>query len=148
MHLGSNLERVIRASRAPVLVAARKFEPIERFLIAYDGGPSVEKAIRHAIEQPLLRGLPCVLLRAGRIDDKAEWYLQEAAAKLRQAGFAVEAAAVAGEPDHVIAEEVRRRGIQLLVMGAYGHSRIRQLIIGSTTTAMVRTCLVPVLMFR
>ncbi|MEO6054349.1 MAG: universal stress protein, partial [Chthoniobacterales bacterium] len=37
---------------------------------------------------------------------------------------------------------------QLLVMGAYGHSRIRQLMVGSTTTAMVRTCQVPVLMFR
>jgi len=148
MHLGSNLERVIRSSRAPVLVAARKFEPIERFLVAYDGGPSVEKAIRYAIERPLLRGLQCRLLRAGRIDDKAEWYLQEAAEKLRQAGFAVETAAVPGDPDQVIAEQVRREGIQLLVMGAYGHSRIRQLIIGSTTTAMVRTCLVPVLMFR
>lgn len=33
-------------------------------------------------------------------------------------------------------------------MGAYGHSRIREFILGSTTTTMVRTCLVPVLMFR
>ncbi len=31
---------------------------------------------------------------------------------------------------------------------AYGHFRIRQLIIGSTTTSMVRTCQIPVLMFR
>ena len=33
-------------------------------------------------------------------------------------------------------------------MGAYGHSRIRQLVVGSTTTAMIRSCLVPVLVFR
>ncbi len=148
LHLGTNLERVIRASSAPVLVAARKFDPIKRFLIAYDGGPSVEKAIRYAIDQPLLRGLKCLLLRAGRIDEKAEWFLQEAAGKLRQAGFDVDARSIPGDPDRVIADEVRQEGIQLLVMGAYGHSRIRQLIIGSTTTAMVRTCLVPVLMFR
>ena len=53
-----------------------------------------------------------------------------------------------GVPEKVIAETVRQRGINLLVMGAYGHSRIRQFIVGSTTTTMVRTCLVPVLMFR
>lgn len=43
---------------------------------------------------------------------------------------------------------VKQQAINLLVMGAYGHSRIREFILGSTTTTMVRTCLVPVLMFR
>ncbi|MDF1750857.1 MAG: universal stress protein, partial [Alphaproteobacteria bacterium] len=38
--------------------------------------------------------------------------------------------------------------IDLLVMGAYGHSRIRNLIIGSTTSAMLRLCKIPVMMFR
>lgn len=48
----------------------------------------------------------------------------------------------------VIGQAVRDRRIDLLVMGAYGHRPIRQFILGSTTTTMVRTCLVPVLMFR
>jgi nucleotide-binding universal stress UspA family protein len=39
-------------------------------------------------------------------------------------------------------------GVDLLVMGAYGHGRIRSLVVGSTTTAMVRRCKIPVLMFR
>ncbi|MBU2284983.1 MAG: universal stress protein, partial [Gammaproteobacteria bacterium] len=39
-------------------------------------------------------------------------------------------------------------GADLLVMGAYGHSRIRQLIVGSTTTALLRTSPVPVLVLR
>jgi nucleotide-binding universal stress UspA family protein len=43
---------------------------------------------------------------------------------------------------------VTSNAIELLVMGAYGHSRVRQLIIGGTTTAMVRTCLIPVLLLR
>jgi len=148
LHLGSNLERVIRASIRPVLVASRKFEPIERMLIAYDGGPSVEKAIAFAAERPMLKGLECHLVRAGRIDEKAEWYLQEAASKLRSAGYAVTAEAVTGDPDKVISDMVKTKHISLLVMGAYGHSRIRQLMVGSTTTAMVRTCQIPVLMFR
>lgn len=147
-HLGSNLERVIRASIRPVLVASRQFAPIERFLIAYDGGPSVEKAIEYAVANPLLRGLGCHILRAGRIDSQAEYYLHAAADKLRAAGFDVVAEVTPGEPEHVIARALENEHIQLLVMGAYGHSRIRQLVVGSTTTAMVRTCHVPVLMFR
>ncbi|WP_420851733.1 universal stress protein [Qingshengfaniella alkalisoli] len=34
---------------------------------------------------------------------------------------------------------VSEEGFDLLVMGAYGHSRIRSLIIGSTTTAMIQS---------
>jgi len=148
LHLGSNLERVIRARIRPVLVASRKYEEISEFLIAYDGGPSVEKAIRFAIDQPLLKGLHCHILRAGKIDEKAKWYLEEAADKLRSAGYEVTAESVPGDPEKVIGEAVKRDHIHLLVMGAYGHSRIRNLMIGSTTTAMVRTCQIPVLMFR
>ena len=54
----------------------------------------------------------------------------------------------AGQPDAVIARIVEQEGIGLLVMGAYGHSRIRTLIIGSTTTEMIRSCLIPVMLFR
>jgi nucleotide-binding universal stress UspA family protein len=148
LHLGSNLERVIRASIRPVLVASREFKPIEKMLIAYDGGPSVEKALAFARENPLLRGLECHLVRAGRIDDQAEWFLQEAAKGLRDAGYNVTTHAVPGHPEQVIAQLIQDLSIQLLVMGAYGHNRIRSLILGSTTTEMVRTCLVPVLLFR
>ncbi len=148
MHLGSNLERVIRASIRPVLVTSRQFKPIERFLVAYDGGPSVEKAIQFAVEEPLLNGLGCHLLRAGKIDADAKWYLEEAAEKLRAVGYVVSVEAEPGDPEHVIANTLEPQKIDLIVMGAYGHSRIRHLIIGSTTTEVVRTCKVPVLMFR
>jgi len=148
LHLGSNLERVIRASIRPVLVASRQFAPIDKWLLAYDGGPSVEKALEFALNNPLLQGLECHIVRAGRIDAKAEWYLQEAAGKLREGGYTVHAHVLPGDPEKVIAQVVAEQKINLLVMGAYGHSKIRQLIIGSTTTEMVRTCQVPVLMFR
>ncbi|MFZ3184338.1 MAG: universal stress protein [Pseudomonas sp.] len=38
--------------------------------------------------------------------------------------------------------------IDLLVMGAYGHSRIRQFLVGSTTTSMIRTTITPLLLLR
>lgn len=147
-HLGGEVERVIRTSVRPVLVAARAFRPIERFLVAYDGGPSIRKALHFVQSNPLLRGLHCHLLRAGRVDDTARYYLSETADRLRCSGFDVTERGVAGPPEEVIANYVREQSIDLLVMGAYGHSPIRQLILGSTTATMVRTCQISVLMFR
>ncbi|MBC7180432.1 MAG: universal stress protein, partial [Roseovarius sp.] len=46
-HLGSNLERIVRACHKPVVVAARAFRPIEKVLLAYDGGTSAMKAVDH-----------------------------------------------------------------------------------------------------
>jgi nucleotide-binding universal stress UspA family protein len=148
LHLGSNLERVLRASIRPVLVAAREFKPIDRFLLAYDGGPSVEKAVRFLEQEPLLSGAHCTLLRAGKIDDKAKWFLEEAGEKLRRAGYTVDTLAEPGTPEEVISRIVQQKDIRLLIMGAYGHSRVRNMIIGSTTTHLIRTCQVPVLLFR
>jgi nucleotide-binding universal stress UspA family protein len=149
MHLGSNLERVVRATHKPVLVAARAFKPIERFLVAYDGGASAMKAIEHIAESPAFRGMTCRILSVGRETGGVSQQLEEAATHLRdKAGLAVETSVIAGQPDAVIAAEVKSDGIDLVVMGAYGHSRIRSLIIGSTTTEMIRSCLVPIMLFR
>lgn len=147
-HLGGNIQRVIRTAVRPLLITARGFTPIDRFLIAYDGGPSVTRALDFALSTPLLRGANCHILRAGKLDDKARYYLDEAAAKLRAGGFEVTSHALPGDPETVIAEAIRQERIQLLVMGAHGHSPIRHLILGSTTTTMIRTCQVSVLLFR
>lgn len=147
-HLGSNLDRVIRSAVRPLLVVERTYRPVTSFLLAYDGSPSVTKALDYALTSPLLRGTNCHILRAGQVDDKARWYLNEAADKLRAVDYPVTSHAIVGPPEKVILEVLQRESIDLLVMGAYGHSRIRELILGSTTTTMVRTSPVSVLMFR
>lgn len=74
--------------------------------------------------------------------------LDEAANKLRSAGYEVTSGAISGAPEKVIAEAIPRENIDLLVMGAHGPSPVREFILGSTTTTMLRTSPVPVLMFR
>jgi nucleotide-binding universal stress UspA family protein len=146
--LGSNLERILRSARGPVLAASRAFRPIERYVVAFDGGPSVMKALEHIGGSPLFAGLPGLLLQVGADTAEARARLEAAAAPLRAAGAAVETDIRPGEREEVIAAAVERDGNGLLVMGAYGHSRIRSLIIGSTTTAMARSSKTPLMMFR
>ncbi|MEX2629670.1 MAG: universal stress protein [Tistlia sp.] len=148
LHLGSNLERVARSSRRPLLVAARAFKPIERFLIAYDGGTSSMKAVDTVARSRLFSGLRCSLVTVGPDSENTRKRLGNAQALLEAGGYAVEGMVIDGDPETVIAETVEKQAIDLLVMGAYGHSRIRSLIIGSTTAEMLRSCKIPVMLFR
>jgi nucleotide-binding universal stress UspA family protein len=148
LHLGSNLERVVRSCSRPVFVAARSFKPIERFLVAYDGSTSSMKAVEHAARNPLFAGLQCRLLMAGGDTPDTRRQLDGARALLEAGGLVVEAGITGGQAETVIARAVEADGIDLLVMGAYGHSRFRSLIIGSTTTEMIRSCRIPIALFR
>jgi nucleotide-binding universal stress UspA family protein len=148
LHLGSNLERVVRSSTKPVLVASRAFKPIKRFLIAFDGGASAMKAVDHIARNAAFSGLEGEILTVGQDTPETRSKLDRMADLLAAGGHSVRTDVMSGQADKVIAGRVEEGGIDLLVMGAYGHSRIRNLIIGSTTTEMIRSCLIPIMLFR
>lgn len=148
LHLGSNLERVVRSSRNPVLVAAREFREIKKVLIAFDGGRSVLKAIDYIAGSQSFKELDFLLLSAGTATTELNRQLEGAAALLASAGYQVETATRSGSPEAVISKATSDEQFDLLVMGAYSHSRIRNLFIGSTTTETIRSCRIPVLLFR
>jgi len=67
---------------------------------------------------------------------------------LSAAGFEVQIAICGGEVEPALHAYQAEHGIGLLVMGAYGHSRIRQFLVGSTTTSMIRSTTTPLLLLR
>lgn len=147
-HLGSNLERVVRSTHKLVLVASRGFKPIKRVLVAFDGGASALKAVNFMATSPVFAGLTIHLLAVGDARTALSRDVEGAGALLREAGFDATHETLPGQAETVIASKVETDHYDLLVMGAYGHSRIRSLIIGSTTTQMLRSCKIPVLLFR
>ncbi|MBU1384685.1 MAG: universal stress protein [Alphaproteobacteria bacterium] len=147
LHLGGSVEQVIRASRLPVLVASREFRPIRKLLIAFDGGASARKAVDFLLSDPAFTAYECHLVHAGKpkADDP---HLAWARMRLAEWGGPHHVVERPGEPEAVIEAYAREQDIDLLVMGAWGHSPIRRFIIGSTTTAMIRIANLPVLLFR
>src|SRR5690606_21258260 len=101
-----------------------------------------------AATNPLLKGLDCILLTVGHEDAGTAEKLRNAADRLRTAAASVTPLSLPGHAEQVITDQLAHHQAQLLLMGAYGPSRIRQFIVGSTTTTMVRTSPVPLLMFR
>ncbi|TCP40861.1 universal stress protein [Rhodovulum marinum] len=147
-HLGSNFERIVRASHKPVFVANRAFRPIERVLIAYDGGVSSMKAVDYVARDPLFAGLKVTVATAGQGTAELRKALENARATLQAGGHEAEIKVLKGAPEKALAQMVEGGTVDLLVMGAYGHSRIRTMVIGSTTTEMIRSCKVPVVLMR
>lgn len=147
-HLGSNLERIVRAAHRPVFVAARAFKPIDAVLVAYDGGRSAMKAVDHISRSSFFAEMPVTVVTVGNETPEVTKGLADAKALLAAAGIEAQTRIVPGQPEEELGKMVEADGFGMLVMGAYGHSRIRSLVIGSTTTEMVRSCKVPVLLLR
>ena len=97
---------------------------------------------------PMLAGLPCTIVRCGTDDSEARRSLEEAQQVLQAAGFEVNVALLQGEAHEVVPGWLAAQGVSLLVMGAYGQSRIRHLVVGSTTTTLLRLSPCPVLVLR
>lgn len=149
-HLGSMLERVVRSASKPCLVTSRAFHPIQNVAIAYDGGVSCREALDFMARSELFRtfGLHVVTAVEGHKEDQAAELLAEAERIMNESGLTPTCQVLGGEVETAIADYVENSQIDLLVAGAYGHSRIRELLIGSTTTELLRRCRVPVLCFR
>ena len=78
----------------------------------------------------------------------AQKVADEAVAKLHTTNITASSRIATGEPEEALNKLVSEEASDLLVMGAYGHSRIRSLIIGSTTTAMIQSVKILVLLYR
>lgn len=149
-HAGSNMERVVRAAHVPVVVANRAYAEPVKALLAYDGSPSANVALTRVAESPWLRGLPLHVVNVTRPghEDESAARLADAERALRGRPAGVTTEMLAGSPGEAIERYVNAKGINLLVMGAYGHSAIRRLIIGSVTTELATRCKIPLALFR
>ena len=147
-HIGSHLENVVRTLHRPILVIPSDYTEPQRILIAYDGSATTRKAVDMVARSPLFRGLPCHVVMVGEDRADSRESLDWARTHLETAGFDVTAEILPGEVEAVLCAYRTEHAIDLIVMGAYGHSRIREFLVGSTTTKLIRQSKVPLLLLR
>lgn len=149
IRIGHQLERVIRGVSSSVLVAtADAFDAPQHVVMAFDGRPGARQALARMAQHPLVKGLPVLLAMVAPDTALARQQLHDAQAALLAAGVAADTERVAGEPHQVLPELVRHHAPALLVMGAFGQSRLRRLVFSSTTTSLLRLSNVPALILR
>lgn len=149
-HLGANVDRIVRSSSKPCLVTPAEFKQVERILLAYDGSSTAKKILKFLVNSPSLQDLEIHLITVAKdsSDKTATARLNEAEQSLKKASYQPVCSLLEGESEKVIAEYITEQNINLLLMGAYGHSRIRHLVIGSTTAQLLRSSNIPLLLFR
>ena len=148
-HLDHHIERVVRSvSRTVLVVPSETFTAPDQIVVAYDGSPTAQRVVERLAASPLLTGLPVTLLMVGTDTPDHRATLLTARQKLEADGRHVETLLTPGVPETEILALLGQRPRSLLAMGAYGHSRIREFIVGSTTTTLLRLSPVPVMVLR
>ncbi|MDT4828918.1 Universal stress protein family protein [compost metagenome] len=144
--IGSHVEDVVRTLHRPILLTPGTFTVPQNLMVAYDGSLSAWRAVELLTTSPLFQGLPVHLVMVGTETAVMRVRLNTACARLTAGGFTVNKVLLPGEPEPTLNAYQATQGIDMLVMGAYGHSRIHQFLIGSTTTTLLRTASVPLLL--
>jgi nucleotide-binding universal stress UspA family protein len=146
--LGSTAQSVVRRSGKPVLVTPEHFREINRMALAYDGSAPAQNALNLAadLSARAVWQLSVVIITddqalGAELSEKVEAFL-----KTRMVDSTI--LILKGKEDKELLKFIREGTVELLVMGAYGHNRLREVLVGSTTSAVIRKSPIPVLLTR
>lgn len=149
INIGSQIETVARASDIPVVICSETFKEPRSYMIAFDGSKTAIKAVQMVAKSPMLKGLDSHVVMIGNHNDAAKQSLSAVAAQLQEAGFVVKAHHLSASDavDGLLKFQLDN-DIDIMVVGAYGHSKLQQLFLGSTTTEIIASTLSPVVLLR
>ncbi|MDP6350892.1 MAG: universal stress protein [Alphaproteobacteria bacterium] len=142
-------ELVLHGGR-PVLIIpyAGRFETVgDTVLVAWNGSREASRALHDAI--PILLAAKSVLVHVINPTDQRHLPGADIGAHLAHHGVEVEVA-YSVAPDIDVSDEILNvasdSSADLVVMGAYGHSRLRETVLGGPTHDLLRHMTTPVLM--
>ncbi len=142
------IEKVLFGSGCAVLVVPQEWDAgpsLANVVVAWDGGARAARAVTDAmplLEQAVRVEVVCVT------DDANDVRGAELARRLSRHGPRVSVANlpfVGAEAGRTLMQHLGSMPVSLLVMGAYAHSRLMQVVIGGATKLMLTEARVPVL---
>jgi len=146
--LGSTAETITRKSPRPIFVSTKQFAAVQKPLLAYDGSQRASSAMDSAAEFCARLNLPLAVLTIAKEEAVASNNLQQAKSYL--SGYAIDVTyeSTRGHPEQKIIEQLVNHDHDLLFIGAYGHRRIIEMVLGSTTEYVLRNAPCPVFLNR
>ena len=127
--IGGNVEGIIRGAKSTVLVVGEKFTPPKNFMFAYEHSQICQRMLKRVGCSDLLRDLACHLLYVG----EENGILEEPKSYLTYAGLNVQTNYLYGQVTEQLLHYEKQHDIDFIVMGAFSHSKLHQLFLGSTT---------------
>lgn len=148
--LGSAVEEVARLAEKPLIISTEGVNGIKNVAIAFDNSQFANKTLRLAFWMKKIWKSDLRFQVFSIVNTQEEIKPMEEIIKGLIAEHPEFSARVllSDSPEDMIKNHLEENPIDLLMMGAYGHSRIRELILGSTTSSVIRKAKVPVLLNR
>jgi nucleotide-binding universal stress UspA family protein len=146
--LGTTAESVTRKCPRPVFVSTKNFKVIEHPLLAYDGSQRASSAMESAAEFCSVLKLPLTVLTIAKEEKLGEAVLRQAKSYLSSYATEARYEVDRGYPEQKIMDRLTEFDHDLLFIGAYGHRRIIEMVLGSTTEYILRKAPCPVFLNR
>lgn len=146
--LGSHIEQIIRHVRTPLLIANESFKTPKSFMLAYDGRETADKAVQRIIEGGLLHGLTCHLVTIKNSTANLEQKFRQTESLLIEKGFEVKASLLEGSIFDSLMKYKENNDVDMLVMGAFSHSKLASVFLGSNTLKMIEHTSAPMIILR
>jgi len=136
--LGRTADIVTRRSPHPVFMSGANFRPVRNPLLAYDGSRRAHAAMELAAEFCNHLRIPLTVLHVGKEEAATERVISEAKSYLTSYHINVNLEIDQGYPEKRIIYHIANNDHDLLFIGAYGHRRIIEMVLGSTTEYLLR----------
>ncbi len=146
--LGSTAESVARKCPRPLLVTPQVQRDIRRMALAYDGSDRASKAMHAAAEMATEFSAPLDVITVAREHARGEKVLAEARQYLEPYQIPTSFQLLEGPAHEAIIKYLTAQESDLLFIGAYGHSRIIEMVLGSNTEYVLRNAACPVFLSR
>ncbi len=147
--IGPTVDAVIRKTGKPALVVPQGAELRGPVALAFDGSPGSRIAAGLATELAARLQEPVHVFVDSKDKGRAVARFDEVRRLLGSLEVPVrESASTLGRPDIKIIDAARDAGAGMIVIGAYGRSRITEYFLGSNSAAVVRTSPLAVLLAR
>lgn len=143
--ISSKLESIIRSLHKPILVVNKAFTEPQKVMLAYDGSQACKKALDMIASSPLFRNIVCHIVHVG---ENGHYLLDEAATILQKTGLQTETVQLSGVIHDALSEYQSVQDIDLMIMGAFSHTRVRDFLLGSFTAKMLSKTNKPLLLLR
>ena len=144
----ATLSQLIRLSHCPILVTHAPFLPPTTALFAFDNSATSHKLLNWLCKTPLVRSLTIHIVMVGKENSENCDVLREAYARLKQAGIKAKKALLdCRDVTAALNYYQNEHNIGLLMTGAFGQSRLRELLKGSDTKKLLVSTKTPYLLF-
>ncbi len=139
---------VARKASGTMLICPASARELRRFVLAFDGSERACKAMHAAAELASTMGAALTVVSVARDARLAESRLAQARAYFQSYDLQIEYRYLNGQAPQEILNFVRQHSPDALFIGAYGHSRVVETLLGSTTKQLLRHAPCPLFLSR